>query len=425
MLPASKGNRVVIVGAGFGGLTAAKQLKKMNKDTEVVVLEKRDIFMSCPFSNTYLGGLEDVSLETLEHDLYAAAIKYDYNIVQCEVTGIDRNAKTVMTTAGDVGYDILLLSPGIAYDYQKSFPGIARAEACRIQKMAPAAMVAGSEHLALKRQLSNMDDGNVVITVPTGKYRCPPAPYERACMIANYMDKEGIEGKVIILDHATRPRAKAAAFEEAFATFYKDRIEFRGDCSDMSVDLDGKKIGYKVVELDDDGKEVAKEFSVDYQVLNFIPANKANAVMEMSGIELNPWGAAIMHGASFRSATDESIYVVGDCVGHAIPPSGQTANWAARQAATQIDHKLKSGKDMDLHSVLPTQAANVCYSMVSGDPDNAIMVTHDFSFNAKKNVIAGKGHVPKPKDGNGKFYSQGIGKATREWYRGIIGDLFG
>lgn len=412
-----KGNRVVIVGGGFGGLAMAKEIRMNNKNAEVIVLEKRDIFMSCPFSNTYLGELEDVTLDTLTRDFYAPAKEFGYSFVQCEVTAINRKMKTVMTTAGKIQYDILALAPGIAYDYEKQFPKWSKEKIQMVAQQAPGALITGSEHLALKREISNLEEGNVIITVPSGKYRCPPAPYERACMIAHYMNEEEIDGKVIILDAAPKPRAKAAAFTEAFNELYKGRIEFRGGTSISDVDLDKKVIHYTTE--DKDLNEI--KHSEKYEVLNLIPTNKANPVIKMAGIATNAWGAAKLAGAGFTSVDDSNVYVVGDAVGHGIPPSGQTANWAGKRAGKQIAKRLM-GKKVDIMAGLPYKNANVCYSMVGGAPEEAIMVTHDFSFNGT--VLKGKGMVPKNKM-TGKFRSRGTGKATREWYRGIMSDMFG
>jgi NADPH-dependent 2,4-dienoyl-CoA reductase/sulfur reductase-like enzyme len=415
LLPAPKGNRVVVIGAGFGGLTLAKNLRKLHKGAEVVVLEKNDIFMACPFSNTYLGGLEGVKLSDLTHDYYATANKYGYSLIQTEVTSIDRGSKTVHSTKGPVQYDLLVLAPGIAYNYESQFKGWDAHKAEAVRRAAPPAMIAGAEHLALKRQLENMEDGDVIITVPEGKYRCPPAPYERACMIANWMETEEIDGKVKILDTVPKPRAKAAAFLEAFNDVWKDRIEFIGDTELKDVDLAAKTVSY--IDINDEKETV---HTAKYEVLNLIPKMKANPVIAMAGVKTNGWGAAVLNGAGFDTVTDKDVYVVGDAVAHRIPPSGQTANWAGKRAAHQIAARMQ-GKAFDAKAGLPWKAANVCYSMVGGAPEEGIMVTHTFSFTGKD--LKGKGSVPKD-PATGKFRSGGTAKATREWFRGIMGDLF-
>lgn len=142
----------------------------------------------------------------------------------------------------------------------------------------------------------------------------------------------------------------------------------------------------------------------------------------MAGIEANGAGYAMMDGYSFRSKTDSSVYVIGDAVTHKIPPSGQTAIWGAHRAAGQIVDQLNN-KVSDTKVGLPAKAANVCFSMVGGKPEEAIMVTHTFSADPS-GVLKGKGNVPKPKDGNGKFRSKGTAKATREWFGGVMREMF-
>jgi len=423
----ASGKTVVIVGGGFGGLTMAKELRKRDKSIEVIVLEKKDIFMSCPFSNTYLGGLKGVNLDTLTHDFYEPARKYGYSFVQCEVTDIDRKAKKVTTTNGVFSYDILVLSPGIAYDYEGQFPKWSKEKIADVAQNCPAALMPGSEHLALKRQLSDMDDGNVVIIPPAyGKYRCPPAPYERTSMIANYMKQEDIKGKVIVLDTRGGKFAKGKAFKESWDDLFKDRIEYHGFTKVIDIDTKKKTITYLEFktkeELEEGDVDDAKKKTIKYEVCNLIPVNKCSPVIKMAGIETNASGFAKMDGYSFRSKTDKNIYVIGDAVTHKIPPSGQTAIWGAKRAAGQIIDQL-NGKKFDAKAGLPASAANVCYSMVNGNPEEAIMVTHEFIAD-KSGVLKGKGSVPHPKDGGGKYRSKGIGKSTREWYGGVIRELF-
>ena len=153
-----------------------------------------------------------------------------------------------------------------------------------------------------------------------------------------------------------------------------------------------------------------------------MPINKCSPVVAMAGIEVNGAGYAMMDGYSFKSKTDSNIYVVGDAVTHAIPPSGQTAIWGAHRAAGQIADQL-NGKVSDPKAGLPAKAANVCFSMVGGKPEEAIMVTHTFSADPS-GKLKGKGNVPKPKDGGGKFRSKGTATATREWFGGVMREMF-
>jgi NADH dehydrogenase FAD-containing subunit len=414
-------HQIVVIGGGIGGLTVAKALKKKDENFDVLVIEKNDTFMACPFSNTNLGKLEGVNLGTFVFDYAQPVDKHGYSLLQSEVVGIDREAKEIHTANGIVQYEILVLSPGIAYDYEGQFPTFSKEKIDGIRRAAPGALVPGSEHVILERNLANMEDGDVVITVPAGKFRCPPAPFERAAMIAAYMKKEEINGKVIILNQ-TSNIAKGAAFKESWSELYGDSVVHMDNCSIDDVDVKGKTITYtqSVANEFDEIKKTKK--TIKYEVLNLIPTNIANPVVKMAGLETttDSFGKVVMNGCSFRTKTDKDIYAVGDVVAHGIPPSGQTANWAGKQCADEIAHRLH-GKAFELPvKTTAVSAGNVCYSMVGDGPEEAIMVTHDFSWDGA--VIKGKGNVPKAP--SGKFRSSGTGKATRDWYAGLIRDLF-
>lgn len=406
-------HQVVVIGGGFGGLTVAKGLKKKDKGFDVLVIEKNETFMSCPFSNALLGKLEGVNLGTFVHDYAQPVEAHGYGMLHAEVANIDRAAKQIHTTKGIVEYEILVMAPGIAYDYENQFKNWDANKIKQIQRVAPGALIPGKEHVILDRNLSDMDDGDVVITVPSGKFRCPPAPFERAAMIAAYMKKEDINGKVIILNPSAKI-AKGAAFKESWKELHGGKIEHRDNCTVTDVDPAAKTVTYK--QKDGTSK------TIKYEVLNLIPNNKANPVVAMSGVETTTsFGKVVMNGCSFQTKTDASIYAVGDVVGHGIPPSGQTANWSGKQCADEIAHVLH-GKAYTLPvKSKGVKAGNVCYSMVGDKPEEAIFVTHDFSWNGT--VIKGKGNVPKdPK--SGKFRSKPNAKATRDWYNGIMRDLF-
>ena len=405
-------HQVVVIGGGFGGLTVAKGLMKKDKNFDVLVIEKNDTFMSCPFSNTNLGKLEGINLGTFVFDYAQPVDKHGYNMLHSEVVAIDRAAKTVTTAAGTVGYEILVLSPGIAYDYKGQFPTWSKEKIAEVSRKAPSALIPGSEHVALERQLANMEDGDVVITVPNGKFRCPPAPFERASMIAAYMNKEDIQGKVIVLN----PKAKFAkfgAFMESWKDLYSDRIVYVPNAKIDDVDVNAKTVSYSTT---------MDEKTIKYEVLNLMPNNRSNPVVDMAGLETSTdsFKKVLMNGCSFQTKTDASVYAVGDVVAHGIPPSGQTANWAGKQCATEIASRLHGKSHTLAVKSAPVSAGNVCYSMVSDKPEEAIMVTHDFSWNGT--VIKGKGNVPKSP--SGKYRSKGTAKATRDWYRGIMADLF-
>jgi len=282
----------------------------------------------------------------------------------------------------------------------------------------------------LDRMVKNMEDGDtVVITVPAGKYRCPPAPFERASMIANRMKKEGIKGKVIILNE-TAEIAKGAAFKETWKDLYDGVVVHEDNCKIVDVDFDKKVISYvqTVYKDKEDSEGVKTSKTLNYGVFNFIPHNMSNPVVEMSGVATTPDGfkkvkmaSSAEKPVSFQTASDASIYAVGDVVGHKIPPSGQSAIWSGKECAKEIAHVLH-GKSYSVASTLPYKSANVCYSMVNGNPEEAIMVNHEFMVDGP--VIGSKGSVPKGDEAGNKFRSKGLGKATHDWYKGAMRDLF-
>ncbi|MDO9208886.1 MAG: FAD-dependent oxidoreductase [Sulfuricurvum sp.] len=422
-------HQVVIIGGGWGGLTVAKELKKIDPKFDVAIIEKNESFMSCPLSNCNLGGIEGFNLGTLTHDYDQAIEKNGYGMLTAAVTGIDRDAKVVHTSKGSVGYDILVMAAGIDYNYKGQFPTWDAAKIAKAKRLAPAALIPGGEHISLDRMVKNMEDGDVVITVPAGKYRCPPAPFERASMIANFMKKEGIKGKVIILNE-TAEVAKGAAFKESWKEINAGVVEHNDNCKIVDVDFDKKVITYvqTVFANKEDVVGVKTTKTQSYGVFNFIPHNMSNPVVEMSGVATTPDGFKKVKMAtsaekpvSFQTATDKNVYAVGDIVGHAIPPSGQSAIWSGKECAKEIAHVLH-GKSYSVASALPYKSANVCYSMVNGNPEEAIMVNHEFMVAGP--VIGSKGSVPKGDTVNDKFRSAGLGKATRDWYAGAMRDLF-
>lgn len=421
LLKAPTGKRVVVCGAGFGGLTVAKYLRAASKDIEVVVLEKRDNFMACPCSNIWLGGVADWSLDRLSFDYFAPASKHGYKFLQTTIIGFDREKRIVKTSCGTIGYDYLVLSPGIDYDYSKLF-GEDTDKARRCYLECPPALKPGSEHLALKKQLEGMEEGNFIITVPDGAYRCPPAPYERATMVAYYMKTNKIKGKVLILDPKEKPGAKPKEFTEAWNSLYKDIIEFHGNCTLKGVDLDKKEVHVEV------GKDKKESKAIKYEVANIIPKNVASSMMKMAGVSTNADGYATVRLPSHAAMNDDRVYVLGDAIaavnfeaGSAYPKSGHMANSQGKIVAKQLSAKILGKAQTDI--LLPD---NSCFSMVNGSPKEAIVVNHRVEYIAPTKDKDGK-EIPGKIKVSAKTGSRtaDLGKATEEWYKGIMNDILG
>jgi sulfide dehydrogenase [flavocytochrome c] flavoprotein chain len=411
LMGAPKGKRVVVCGAGFAGLTVAKYLKKASKEIEVVVLEKRDNFMACPYSNGWLGGIQGITLDTLSFDFFSPATKNGYHFIQATITGFDRANRVVKTDMGTIGYDYLVLAPGIAYDYTKLSGGDKLKEE-RLRMETPAALMPGSEHLALHKQLRNMEEGNFIITVPDGAYRCPPAPYERAAMVAYYMKTNKIKGKVLILDPKDKPGAKPKQFMESYKTLYPDIIEFVGNCSITSVDLDKKEIHCSI------GKDTKVAKAIKFEVANIIPKNVCHPLIKMAGVEHNADGYAKVKLPNHAALNDDRVYICGDAVaavnfdaGSGYPKSGHMANSQGKIVAKQLSAKILGKADTGL--LLPD---NTCFSFVNGTPKESIVVNHAVAYLPAEGKIKVTAKVGDR--------STDLGKATDEWYKGLMNDLF-
>lgn len=414
ILKNSTKKHVVVVGGGFAGLTFAKHLRKNHKEVEITVLEKRDIFFSCPYSNLYLAGVEGTSLEELTYDYSSAAKKYAYELIQCEVTAIKKEQKKVFTTKGEITYDVLILAPGVAYSYSSQFPDFSLRQIQELEKYAPAGMIGINEHLAIKREFQNLAEGDVFITVPYGKYRCPPAPYERACLFADAIKRKALNSKVYILDTGSKPRAKAPAFMEAFKELYAGIIEYVPLTEIEGVDVHKKSITYRQYkdDFDEDGTVQTKT----YALLNLIPEQKASPVIGMAKIKTNDWGGAKLNAPGYTSVSDENIYVLGDATGYPYPPSAQMANITASICATHVAKRLK-GEKVNESKVLPS---NVCYSIIAQEPHFGLMVSHSVSYTKEKGL---KVKSALEKVGQ-KYRSVTIGQSVKPWLEGLKADIF-
>ena len=216
-----RARRVVVIGGGFGGTIAAKYIRMLDKSIEVVLIEQNKQFISCPFSNFYIAGLmNDMSTLTIGYDKLAA--NHGIKMVYGEVTAIDPAAKKVVTTEGTLTYDRLIVSPGI--DFRNEEIEGYTADSANI---IPHAWKAGAQTTLLRKQLQAMPDGGkVIISMPLVPYRCPPGPYERSSLIANYLKKHKPKSKVILLDANPDVVSKKPLFMKAWNTYYKGIFEY-------------------------------------------------------------------------------------------------------------------------------------------------------------------------------------------------------
>lgn len=401
MLPSPKGNRVVICGGGWAGLTVAKYLKKENPNMEVVLIEKRPNFFSCPISNAWLADL--VNLDFLSYDYHQPASKYGYRFINTVVVGIERDKKRVYTNHGYIEYDYLVLAPGIRYNYDAWFKGD-KDMAAYTKINYPAAFIPGSEHLALKRKIWEFEEGDFVITVPPGTFRCPPAPYERAAMIASVFKKNNVKGRVIILDPKDDIAPKGPGFRAAYEQLHLGIVEYVPKAQIKEVDPMKKVI-----------KTTAGDFK--FTDANLVPPHQAGKLIWMADLiakdkDGKPTGFADQDPLTFQAKSDPRVFLVGDVMGSVpYPKSGHMANSQGKIVAKIIAGRI-AGKD-----VKPTLPDNTCYSMVNGDPQEAIVISATYDYNDKEKKI-----VPKPKVINER--STDLAKATYEWAKSMYRDMF-
>ena len=396
---------VAICGGGFGGLSAAKFLKELNPDIDVTVIEKNNNFFSCPFSNSWLGGLDNISLEELNFDYNSAINKYGYKFINDLILDIDTKTKTIHTNNLEIKYDYMIMAVGVEYNYKKLFKRDLQKAKDALFK-APPGLSPSGEHYALKRMIQNFKGGNFVLTIPHQQYKCPLVPYERACMIATYFKSNNIKGKVIIIDPRIRPAAKPEKFLEVFNTLYKDIIEYRNITRFKDVDFD-KKIIY--TEKFDKKKLKYIMDKIAFEEASIIPPNIANKLIKKAKLKTYVGGWAKLKKPTFRSLGDDDVYVIGDAQGqYPYPKSAQMANSCAYIAALDLTARLKN-TPFDHKKNMPS---NICYSMVS--KNKAVLVSHFYEYTDKINISTQTSKINK-----------NTAVMAKNWYKGLTNDIFG
>ena len=398
MVMASGRPRVVVVGGGAGGATAARYIAKDSKGAiDVTLVEPTRTYYTCFFSNLYIGGFR--SLSSIGHSYGTLASEYGINVVHDWAVGIDRDARTVsLAGGGSLPYDRLILSPGIDF-VDGSVPGWDLSS----QNAMPHAYKAGSQSELLKAQIESMPQGGVFAMVaPPNPYRCPPGPYERVSMIAHVLKEKNPTAKILIVDPKEK-FSKQALFEEGWQNHYAGMIDRIGPdfgATNVSVNADEMTVNI-------DG-EVTK---VD--ACNVIPAMKAGRICELAGITEANW--APVSGHTMQSRIDGNIHVLGDATNQGdMPKSGFSANSQAKVAAMAVRGALTGSK------VFPARFSNTCWSLI--DTDDGIKVGASYEATDEK-ISKVDGFVSQTGE------DAALRKATYEesvgWYAGITADMFG
>ena len=360
--------RVVIVGGGYAGSTAAKYLRLWSLGAiEVVVVEANRQFVSCPMSNLVLGGSKSINDLTFGYD----ALQVNHGVVlrHDTVTSIDAAAKNITMLGGTISYDRLILAPGVDFNYQE-WAMLASLDA---QKQVPHAWKAGWQTVNLRQQLEAMTDGGVfVMNVPKAPYRCPPGPYERACQVASYFKQHKAKSKVIVLDANAEIISKKSLFAKVFNETYAGIIDYRPDNAISHINLATKTVS---TEFD----------SIKADVLNFIPPQRAGKIAQVAGLTEKDYPWCDVNFLTYESKLVSDVHVLGDSVAAGLPKSAHMATNQAKVCASAIV-QLMSGNLPDAAPVF----ANTCYSFIN---DIAAMhVANVYRYDAgKKMMVSAEG----------------------------------
>lgn len=369
----ASGGHVVVVGGGYGGATAAKYLRMWsNGGVKVTLVERESQFISCPISNLVIGGIKDMAYITTSYENLRS--KWGIDVIHDEVVGIDVDARQIsLAKGGPLSYDRAVLSPGIDF-IPDEIGGLAGNE-----EHIPHAWKAGAQTIILRKQLEDMADGGVyAINIPKAPYRCPPGPYERACLVANYFKANKPRSKVLILDGNPDITSKKGLFMQAFEGAYKDIIEYRPNSTLVSVDA-----RTRTAEL---------EFSeVKADVLNVIQPMRAGRLVDFLGVELINGRWVDVDWLTMEAKGAPNVHVLGDATFPAptMPKSGHMANQHAKVAAAAILNIL-GGVPPNVAPVV----MNTCYSFV--DSNNAVHVASVHQYDAEQKTflpVAGAGGV--------------------------------
>jgi NADPH-dependent 2,4-dienoyl-CoA reductase/sulfur reductase-like enzyme len=357
--------RVVVVGAGFGGATAAKYLRLLSGGRiEVILVDQRAAFISCPVSNRVLGGQR--TLEQLTFGYHALERHHGVKRMTGSVTAIDADRSRIMVAGQSLSYDRLIVAPGIDFMYD-AWPPLAAA-----QDAIPHAWKAGPQTRLLHQQLLDMPDGGVfTIAVPLLPYRCPPAPYERACQVAFYLKTHKPRSKVVVLDANPVITSKRPLFEHAFRELYPQMIEYVP--------------GSELRDVDVATRTVTTVFDrVASDVLNIIPPQRAGALAQAAGLANVDGRWCEVDFLGYASKVLPRIHVIGDAIDAGLPKSAHMANAQARICAGAV-YALMQGQAPD-----PAPAfANTCYSFV--DDRQAMHISTLYRYDAARQSMQAQG----------------------------------
>ena len=370
------GPKVVVVGGGYGGATAAKYVRMWSDySVNVTLVEPNTAFVSCPISNLVIGGSKTIADVTTPYDNLTQ--RHGVRVVRDVAASIDPDKRIVKLASGaELPYDRLILSPGVDFIYD-ALPGLTRPGA---QDRVLHAWKAGAQTVALRQQLEAMPDGGVfAMAIPLAPYRCPPGPYERACLVASYFSKAKPKSKVLILDANEDVTSKGPLFKKAWADRYKNIIEYQPRHTLTDVDVAGSTLKF---EFNDDVKAA---------VLNVLPPMRAGDIAVKTGLATANKRWCEVDFLTFESKAAKNIHVLGDAiqVAPAMPKSAHMANQHGKTCAAAVVALLadKPVNPLPIYN-------NTCYSFVSDEEVVHVASVHRYAAAQKTMLtVAGSGGV--------------------------------
>lgn len=398
ILRAQTAGRVIVVGGGFGGAACARALKRADAKLQVTLIEPNKVFTSCPFSNEVIAGLREMEAQQFGYDKLGAE---GITVVAQAATAIDTQKRSVTATDGTAfAYDRLVLSPGIDFHFE-ALPGYDDAAS---EKM-PHAWKAGAQTLLLRRQLEAMTDGGTVaIAIPANPSRCPPAPYERASLIAHYLKAHKPRSKVLILD-AKDSFSQQRLFEQAWKELYGDMIE--------RVALSQ---GGRVTSVDPSTRTIITEFgNYTPDVANVIPPQRAGRIAEIAGAA-DATGWCPIDPVTFESKLAPNVHVIGDaCLGGGVPKSASAASAQGRACAAAIVNQF-AGRAAEA-----PRLTGVCYNTVA--PGYGFSLAGNYQ--PRGDIFAEvEGGATSPVDAPRELRAREAAEAER-WFQTVTADTFG
>jgi NADPH-dependent 2,4-dienoyl-CoA reductase/sulfur reductase-like enzyme len=393
------GQRVVVVGGGFGGASCARALRHADARLAVTLVEASGTFTACPFSNAVIGGLRELPAQQFTYDRVAAD---GITLVRATATAVDAQSRSVTLADGArLPYDRLVLAPGIDFRWG-ALPGYDEAAAAQL----PHAWRAGEQTLLLRRQLEAMPDGGlVVISAPANPFRCPPGPYERASLIAHYLKTRKPRSKLLVLD-AKDTFSKQRLFQSAWAELYPGLLEW--------VPLSK---GGNVTSVDAGNRTLVTDFGRHKaDVANVIPPQKAGRIAEAAGVA-DRSGWCPIDPVTFESRLQPGIHVVGDAaIAGAMPKSAFAANSQAKTCAAAVAQLLAGATPP------PPKLINTCYSLVA--PDYGISVAGVYQpANGQLADVPGSGGLSPAEAPRAARAAEAV--LAEAWFRTITAEVFG